>query len=271
MNRMVLAFIALSSLAFILHAEKVDSMTPEERAARNERIREKLKGKTPAELLYMRTGGRVSKPGSGEGKIVFFNAQAFWDSKKLEVYAKNLSIFFQVRIEVVKAEIADFAALDKAKKDAKATVAMLLIDKPGHPRSLVNYEDNWGIVNLNSFQTEAKDLDARMKKVIFRTLALTCGLADAQSIGSLMYPAKDDEAFDELYFPDRPLPNLMIPIIGHLQRLGIKLMTVRTYREACQEGWADSPKDKWQQAIWDKAHAIPDKPIRIEFDPKKDR
>ena len=81
MNRMVLAILALSSLAFGLRAEKVDSMTPEERAARNERIREKLKGKTPAELLYMRTGGRVAKPGSGEGKIVFFNAQTLWDSK----------------------------------------------------------------------------------------------------------------------------------------------------------------------------------------------
>lgn len=269
MNRMVLAILALSSLAFGLRAEKVDSMTPEERAARNERIREKLKGKTPAELLYMRTGGRVAKPGSGEGKIVFFNAQTLWDSKKVEVYANNLSIFFQVRIEVVKAEISDFAVLDKAKKDAKAAVAILLVDKPGHPRSLVNYEDNWGIVNLNSFQTEAKDLDARMKKVIFRTLALTCGLADAQSIGSLMYPAKDDEAFDELYFPDRPLPNLMIPIIGHLQRLGMKLMTVKTYREACQEGWAAAPKDGYQKAIWEKVRQLPTKPLTIDYDQKK--
>jgi len=44
-----------------------------------------------------------------------------------------------------------------------------------------------------------------------------------------------------------------------------------TYESACQEGWADEPKDKYQQAIWDKVHAIPKNPMKIEFDPKKGR
>ena len=38
-----------------------------------------------------------------------------------------------------------------------------------------------------------------------------------------------------------------------------------------QQGWAPAPTNEVQQAIWDKVHQIPDKPITIEFDPKTDK
>lgn len=274
MKKQIITILAVAlATVFELRGEKVATMTPEERAARNARIKEKLKGKTPAELLYMRTGGRIVKPESGEGKIVFLNAQKTWPAGKVGAFAKDLALFFQVRIEVRESNMLDFAGLAKARRDTGAAVALLLIDQPDHPKSLVDYEDCWGVVNLNSFTTKAdeKVMDMRMRKLIFRAFALACGLADAQSIGSTMWPAADEKAFDELYFPDRPFPNLMIPILGHLQRLGIKNMTVKTYKEACQEGWAPQPKDQYQKAIWDKTHEIPSKPIKIEYNEKRDK
>ena len=36
-------------------------------------------------------------------------------------------------------------------------------------------------------------------------------------------------------------------------------------------GWAPQPTNEVQRAIWDKVHAIPDKPLTIEFNPKKDK
>ena len=40
---------------------------------------------------------------------------------------------------------------------------------------------------------------------------------------------------------------------------------------ACREGWASAPTNDVQKAIWDKVRAIPDKPLTIEYDPKKDK
>ena len=42
-----------------------------------------------------------------------------------------------------------------------------------------------------------------------------------------------------------------------------------TYRKACQEGWALAPTNDVQKAIWKEVHSIPDKPMTIEYKPKK--
>ena len=42
-----------------------------------------------------------------------------------------------------------------------------------------------------------------------------------------------------------------------------------TYLKACEEGWAAPPADKFQQAIWDKVHAMPTEPIKIKPEEKK--
>ena len=46
---------------------------------------------------------------------------------------------------------------------------------------------------------------------------------------------------------------------------------VRFYSAAVQEGWAPTPTDTVQKAIWDKVNATPKTPMKIEFDPKKGR
>jgi len=38
-----------------------------------------------------------------------------------------------------------------------------------------------------------------------------------------------------------------------------------------EEGWAPAPTNEYQKIVWDKVHAIPQKPMKIEFDPKKGR
>ena len=44
-----------------------------------------------------------------------------------------------------------------------------------------------------------------------------------------------------------------------------------TYKKACEEGWAPAPTNEYQKAIWEKVHAVPKNPMKIEFDPKKGR
>jgi len=42
-----------------------------------------------------------------------------------------------------------------------------------------------------------------------------------------------------------------------------------SYAAACQEGWAPPPTNEYQRAIWNDVHKIPEKPMKIDFDPAK--
>ena len=43
------------------------------------------------------------------------------------------------------------------------------------------------------------------------------------------------------------------------------------YRKAVIEGWASSPTNEYQKAVWDKVHAMPTAPIKIKPETKKVR
>ena len=66
-------------------------------------------------------------------------------------------------------------------------------------------------------------------------------------------------------------PDVFPRMLHYIGALGIRPVVQATYKKACQEGWAPAPTNDVQKAIWEKVHAIPDKPITIEFDPKKDK
>ena len=56
-----------------------------------------------------------------------------------------------------------------------------------------------------------------------------------------------------------------------LPSYGVIPYTQTTYRKAVQQGWAPAPTNEYQKAVWDKVHAAPKNPMKIEFDPKKGR
>ena len=57
----------------------------------------------------------------------------------------------------------------------------------------------------------------------------------------------------------------------NLQALGMHPERKVPYIKAVKEGWAPAPTNDIQKAIWDKVHAAPKNPMKIEFDPKKGR
>ena len=87
---------------------------------------------------------------------------------------------------------------------------------------------------------------------------------------SILRPAKTLAELDAIS-ATTPWPLQHNAMVDRLEKRGVKMVKVGTYRQACQEGWAPAPKNDEQKAIWNQVHAIPDKPIKIEFDPKKDK
>ena len=64
-------------------------------------------------------------------------------------------------------------------------------------------------------------------------------------------------------------PEMNVPDVMKLR--GIEKFEYGTYEEACMMGVAPPPTNDIQKAIWDKVHAAPKNPMKIEFDPKKGR
>ena len=60
-------------------------------------------------------------------------------------------------------------------------------------------------------------------------------------------------------------------IVNNMNETEVKPYRIAKYSEAVQEGWAPAPTNEFQKAIWDKVHAMPATPMKIEFDPKKGR
>ncbi len=70
---------------------------------------------------------------------------------------------------------------------------------------------------------------------------------------------------------DRPGPSTLNSSHESAIFFGIEPLKVASYMRACQEGWAPAPTNDIQKAIWNEVYKIPDKPITINFDPKKDK
>ena len=66
-------------------------------------------------------------------------------------------------------------------------------------------------------------------------------------------------------------PMNMARMQGMWKRFGVKKERRIPYRVAVQEGWAANPTNDYQKAVWKEVHTVPDKPMTIEFDPKRDK
>ena len=232
--------------------------------------REKYRGKSPQEIVEMRTGGLIKQEGTGEGEIVFVNAQTNLPRHEVMEFVNKISILFHFQMSVVDGEKPSVTSANAMARATGGKIVVFLTDDKTLPRSLVAYEDKWGIVNFGNLEDVAILLKyERMKKMLFRTFALVAGLADAPQIGSTMWPIASDKDLDGVWLPNVPLPNLANALTKHLERLGMKQTTVKTYRRACEEGWAPAPTNDVQKAIWDKVHAMPTAPLKIKPETKK--
>lgn len=246
----------------------VKELTPEEHAMRTEYIR-----KVRTRIF----GENVVKPNSQQGKIVFVNAQSKLPLPEIEsaiaaIY-KCAKFKFEIKVDAAQRPTMDRAAT--ACSDFNAQIAIVIVYDENIPAVLAAPEDQWAVVNvakldrgLASGPLYARMFASRCRKEIIRTFSLLCGGGASQFPGNMMATSKIEDLDSVQEF---------IPIdmerrwTDYLANHGVKPAYIRTYQQACKEGWAAPPTNDIQQAIWNKVHAIPDKPIKIEFDPKKDK
>lgn len=202
-----------------------------------------------AKLILKYTGGNITK--LAVGKITVFNMQ---DKIPEDLLKSHCSIFLKpigIPYEFVKTNTIPVNEMKARVGLHKANAAVFIVDNQNLPLTLFAPEASFGILNVFSIDnTKLKDLG----RMIQQTFVL--------SLGGIFSPSSKEY---------KMLPDLAFCMMGHLPKIGIIPSKITTYRQACLEGWAPTPTNEYQKAIWDKVHAIPQKPMKIEFDPKKGR
>lgn len=207
--------------------------------------------------IYLLTGGEVERPNSGEGTVVYVNAQ-----KRVpkEWIAANAAYFRDKSRYNVIVEDGTFD-LNSPKVHGKASI--FVVDDPKLPMTLLASEEHWVMVNVAKIVCEKPQFfRARAGKLLSRGFCFVLGATDSQymlAATGCMNKAEDLDAV-----PDYRVP---VDLVARFKRygraMGLKPFEVATYRQACKDGWAPSPTNDVQKDIWDE---VKDPKKRFEKD-----
>ena len=255
-----LVFCAVAALSFAVLADAKKYPTAEEIAARRA-------------AAIARGGGLVMRPGTPKGRVVVFDCQKELASTNLVLALGNLGKDFDkwdISCEQAADPQGDFAG---AKAAAKAEIAVFVVRDGKTPSLLAAPDDGWVAVNLakmdRNLRTEnarAKFYESRCRKQIMRAVALACGAAGSTYPNNIMDVARIEDLDLVKEFVPLDKPDICD---RYLKALGFKAKEESVYARAVKEGWAPAPTNDVQKAVWERVHAIPKNPMKIEFDPKK--
>ena len=232
-------------------------------------------GRHRAEVIR-KSGGFLEKPNSLRGQFVVLDAQKTVAATNVEAAAKMLATLskYTIRYQSVEpSEVADgnwVKLMDKY--NANGLVAVVSDDHT--PSILVASDDAYAVVNVSKLaknlmtdSAKSKFLPNRVRRQILRAFGQLGGSTSKykQSPAAVVDVVELDESSDIL-----PMDTLQ-QLCRYLESKGLGRKMYVPYKIACQEGWAPAPTNDIQKAIWDKVHTIPSKPIKIEYNEKRDK
>lgn len=255
----LLIIACLLSLTAIAADKPKKQLTPEEKAARRE-------------LMMQRTGGPFTIPAQGFVAMVDLQKRANYEKTS----AKFIETFsgFGIAAKPMKTE-GTFTVKDLTTKRAElgAGSVVFIIDDPAYPMTLLSMETRSAVVNVAALATDNPSpalLTRRTCKMIGRISMLASGGAETASPTCDLQPVTNLKDLDmnegkgaEAY--------VMMGVINGLNKAGVTPPRRTSYLQACKLGVATPPTNQYQKVIWDKVHATPKNPLKIEFDPKKGR
>lgn len=256
MKRIVFGLMVSAAAAFCLAQAEVDEATAKRRA----------------EALMRNLGGFVMKPGTGLGRFLVVNAQKRVDKSVIDEQLPFMSKFIGVRIESAPAK--GTPTVETAAKHFAETggqMALFVVDAPSLPSLLIAPESKWGFLNVAALAADGatgKDLDRRVQREIWRGVSMVGGSGNTEMphclLNTVLTPL-DLDNIDGNTISYEPLGRMA----KHMRKAGITQVVMRPYIVACREGWAATPTNEYQKAIWDKVHALPTEPIKIKPETKK--
>ena len=221
--------------------------------------------KTPYEDYIRSEGGLILEPNTQKGEIAYVNCQ---DSAKAEWITESVMYFRKETKFNISEHRGTFNIRDPK---VVGNVTLFIINDLKMPTLLVAPENRWATVNVAPLKSNKEPyFRARVLKELSRGFALLCGASESQFPGALTTAIIKTSDLDR--YTDHHLPvDLFARFRKYMRSFGVKPGNIETYETACCQGWAPAPTNDIQKAIWDKVHAAPKNPMKIEFDPKKGR
>ena len=242
MTRYVIAFVTILCAANALCVDKKPKLTPEQIADRK----------------YRHFGGHVIQP--RETKVIsIVNEQSVVGNDALARIVAEMQTLLTIPVVV----------------NAKKNVGLTLKVREGDTETplLVMPDNATAIVSIKALSVDKPSrpvLETRVCKELWRGLIYTIGGGNTYVQQCVMKQVSSLAELDAL--PSKTAcPDAFMRVTESAKALGIQPVRRVTYRQACREGWAPAPSNDVQKAIWEQIHQIPDKPITIEYDPKKDK
>lgn len=208
------------------------------------------------EEILVQTGGFVERPNTKKGCVLFLN-------KQTKVAAADLEKLFRSVYEEVP---LPFVLTNTPCPGVGAVVE--IIDDPSKPTLLAAPDDWWASVNVaklgeglkNEFAMK-KFLPARTRKEMIRAVAFACGVGASQFPGNLLHFDGGIRELDRIeeFFP----VDVASRMTERLRDRGVAPAELVTYADACEEGWAKQPADKYQKGVWEKVHQLPTNPLPL--------
>ena len=218
------------------------------------------------EYRNKKTGGLVVKPGSQNGEIVYVNCQNKADPAWMNESIDYLTKYSKLKIRLTNGNFS----IENPK--IEGNLSLYIVDDPALPNLLIAPENRWAMVNVAPLYKGVKKayFEARVKKELSRAFAALCGFCNSSYPNALTSGITKPEDLDK-HADARLTVDVFRRFESYLLPFGITPAVILTYHQACQEGWAPAPTNEYQKAIWDRVHAAPKNPMKIEFDPKKGR
>ncbi len=223
----------------------------------------RMTNKEFAERVLRKTGGNVRQPNSGRGEIVFVNTQKTVEGEILKKVVGKLDRDFKFILSIS----------DKDIDGSRGRFVIRLEDLNRKARVLLAPEDRWVSVNVKSLAADDPPkaiLNDRFEKEVRRAFAFVCGGTCGTEPGGLCRLVSNLEDLDAIPGLDYSL-DMEARIFNNLRAAGVEPYRIAKYIDAVKEGWAPAPTNEAQKTIWNKVHTLPSNPIKIKYDPKRDK
>ena len=230
------------------------------------------KGLTIDQVYEMKFGGRLKRAGTGLGSTGFINVGTAVEQAQINRVIATLG-----KSLMHKQKSLTLASLDGLPTRATVdklgiSVGVFVVSDAKLPPMLVAPEDRWALVNVAKLNDGLRKdaageaaYNARCRGELQRAFFYVAGCGSSQYDGNLMC-VNEVVQLDNVN-PDLIVMDAVMRSQKYLKSIGVTLPKFASYKKACEEGWAPAPTNDIQKAIWDKIHAIPDKPMKIKFDP----
>ena len=239
-------------------------------AAANDKKRDIAKKKARAAANIAAQGGIIYEEYKGN-VIRFASAQKCISIEDLKEIASGVqrTISIPVIVEELEAQ-SNKDLIKEVFSRGRTGAAIVIVDKECDPALLIAPEDSWAVVNVRKLVADGKreKFVRRTRQEIWRALAFALNGTDSQMQPCIMTMVKNVKNLDRLSL-EILSPEPLFKMQDGCSARNMRPSRKGTYRRACEQGWAPSPTNDVQKAIWAEFHAKPTEPMRIKFDPKK--